>query len=309
MANDIKRLLAYELHKPARRNFIRRAVISRGFDDLWQADLVDMTPYAAENNNIKFMLTIIDTYSKYAWAVPIQTKSASHVTSAMSRVFDASHRIPRNLHTDDGKEFFNRDFKKLMQTHNINHYSTYSHLKASIVERWNRTLKTKMWREFSYRGSHKWLDILDGLVNTYNNTKHCTIQMKPADVSRATQIAAYKNNTNFKRLIRPAVFRVGDQVRISKYKHVFEKGYTPNWTTEVFKIVEVKHTMPVTYALEDFEGIRIKGGFYQEELQKTRFPDSYLVEKVLKRRKNKYFVKWLGFDEKHNSWISKADFM
>ncbi|XP_024887582.1 uncharacterized protein LOC112464679 [Temnothorax curvispinosus] len=103
----------------------------------------------------------------------------------------------------------------------------------------------------------------------------------------------------------PAKFKAGDSVRVSKYKTIFEKGYTPNWTTEVFKIVKVQHTNPVTYLLEDYRGKSVAGAFYEYELHRVTYPDVYLVEKVLRRRGDEVYVKWLGFDESHNSWIHK----
>lgn len=107
--------------------------------------------------------------------------------------------------------------------------------------------------------------------------------------------------------MRKIKFKIGDKVRISKYKHIFEKGYTPNWTTEIFTVSHVKLTNPTTYKLVDYQDHPIEGGFYQEELNKVKYPDTYLVEKVLKRRGDKLFVKWLGFDNSHNSWISASD--
>ncbi|XP_015119441.1 uncharacterized protein LOC107042770 [Diachasma alloeum] len=106
---------------------------------------------------------------------------------------------------------------------------------------------------------------------------------------------------------RKIKFKVGDKVRISKYKNVFEKGYTPNWTTEIFTISHVVNTNPVIYKLVDYEEKPVEGGFYQEELTRVTYPDVYLVEKILRRRGNRVFVKWLGFDSSHNSWIDKDD--
>ena len=102
---------------------------------------------------------------------------------------------------------------------------------------------------------------------------------------------------------------MGDYMRISKYKHVFEKGYTPNWTTEIFKVKEVKNTYPTTYILEDYQGNPIKGGFYDEELSKTQFPNTYLVEKIIKTKGDRVYVKWLGFSNQHNSWINKSELL
>lgn len=136
-----KRILINELHKSARKNFQRRRVITKGIDDLWQADLVDMSTYAKQNRGFHFLLTVIDTFSKYAWVVPLKNKNAESVTNAMASIFKTkssttkTFRIPRNLQTDDGLEFFNSKFTELMKKHKINHYSVYTHLKASICER------------------------------------------------------------------------------------------------------------------------------------------------------------------------------
>jgi hypothetical protein len=132
--------------------------------------------------------------------------------------------------------------------------------------------------------------------------------MKPKDVKEHTKIHAYDY---LKIMPRKTKFRLGNIVRISKYKSIFEKGYTPSWSTELFKIVKVNVTNPPTYMLESLEGEPIKGCFYEPELQKTNSPDTYLVEKILKKRRRnnieQLFVKWLGFPNQFNSWINKSD--
>lgn len=304
-----KEALVEELHRSARRNYARRHVDIRGLDETWQADLVDMTAYASENNNHKYLLTVIDNFSKYAWVVPIKNKSGKDTTAAMKSVL-IQGRVPSKLHVDNGKEFYNSSFQSLMQKYNIHMYSTYSNLKASICERFNRTLKNKMWKQFSLRGSYKWIDIIEKLVLSYNNTIHRTIAMKPKDVSRenaeSLKRRVYNNPVNNDTIIKRK-FKVGDKVRISKYKNIFEKGYTPNWTTEIFTITKVAATNPVTYKLKDYKNEPIAGGFYEQELLAVKYPDIYLIEKVLKKRSDKLYVKWLGFDDSHNSWIKKSD--
>ncbi|XP_057335036.1 uncharacterized protein LOC130673842 [Microplitis mediator] len=134
--------------------------------------------------------------------------------------------------------------------------------------------------------------------------------MKPKDVTAANAkelVANVYRPLNAKKLTKKKKFKVGDKVRITKYKHAFEKGYTPNWTTEIFTIKEVKNTNPTTYKLIDYQDQPIKGGFYEEELSKVKYPDVYLVEKIIRTRGNKLYVKWLGFDSTHNSWINKTD--
>lgn len=303
-----KQSIVDELHRSARRNFRRRRVVIRGLDDLWQADLVEMGAYSTENKGFRYMLTVIDVFSKFAWAKPIKSKSGIEVTNAMESVLKEARR-PKNLQTDDGKEFYNSNFNKLMRKFNINHYSTYSALKASIVERFNRTLKTMMWKEFSMNGSYRWIDMLPELLSNYNNRKHRTIKISPSAVNKSNEQQILSTVYNRIKIAAPGKYNVGDFVRISKYKHVFEKGYTPNWTTEIFKIVKVQHTYPVSYILEDYQGNKIKGGFYEMELMRTKYPNLYLVEKIIKTRGNRALVKWLGFSSEHNSWVQKDEIL
>ncbi|KMQ84276.1 integrase core domain-containing protein, partial [Lasius niger] len=172
-----KRQLVNELHAPARKNFPRRHVIVRGYDDLWQADIVEMRPYSRFNRGYHYILTVIDVLSKHAWAVPLKSKGGSETADAIAEIIRDSKRCPRNIQTDMGKEFYNADVQRLMRKHDINHYSTYSVLKASVVERFNRTLKNDMWKMFTLNGTYKWIDALPRLVSDYNARKHRTIGM------------------------------------------------------------------------------------------------------------------------------------
>ena len=181
----------------------------------------------------------------------------------------------------------------------------YSEKKASIVERVIRTIKNILWKEFSVQGSYKWLKLLPEVVHFYNNKRHRTIGLKPAEVTKKHEKLLLNTVYNHIKITHVPKFKVGDHVRISKYRSVFDKNYRPNWSTEIFTIRKVHLTNPVTYLLEDNEKQEIKGGFYELQLQKVKYPNVYLVEKVLKRKKDKLFVKWLGFDRKHNSWIDK----
>lgn len=133
--------------------------------------------------------------------------------------------------------------------------------------------------------------------------------MAPINVTQNNEKNLLNTVYNHLKIFKPSKFKVGDYVRISKYKHVFEKGYTPNWTTEIFKIRSIQNTYPITFLLEDYQGNEIKGAFYKEEVLRTRFPNSYLVEKILKTKGDKAYVKWLGFSNQHNSWISKTEIL
>lgn len=295
-----------EIHRDARKHFPRRHSVMRGIADTLQADLIEMPP----DHGMKYCLTVIDTFSKVAYVRPLKTKTGLEVTRAMKSVLNSTNRPVKNLQVDMGKEFYNREMTKLLDQYGINRYSTFSSMKAAIVERFNRTLKRKIYQQFSLRGNYKWVDILDQLVNEYNTTRHRTIKMAPRDVNAENEQQLLDTVYNYDRVLdvkKNVKFKVGDHVRLSKYKHVFEKGYLPSWTTEVFKISKIQNTDPITYLLVDWEGNEIKGSVYTEEMQLVKHPDVYLVEKILRKKNNKVYVKWLGFDKRFNSWIDEND--
>lgn len=303
-----KQELVDELHRGARRNFIRRHVEMRGLYDTLQADLVEMIPHAKNNRGMKYILVVINIFSKKAYARALKDKSGPKVSQAMDSILAEIDHPIRNLHVDMGNEFYNRHMTRILEKYAIKLYSTYSTTKASIVERFNRTLKNCMWKRFSMSGTYKWVNILQSLIDEYNDSKHRTIKMKPNDVNRNNEKYLLDTVYNRKWVITAAVkprFHVGDHVRMSKYKHAFEKGYTPNWTTELFKIKQIQYTNPITYKLIDLNDEDVKGTMYAEELQLAKNPDLYLVERVLKTRGDKVYVKWLGFDDSHNSWIAE----
>lgn len=302
--SDVKRQVVDELHKQARINFPRRRIIIKSLDDLFQVDLVEMIPYSRENKGYKYILIAINCFSKYVWAVPLKNKTGTELSLAMKKIL--KEETPKNLQTDAGLEFFNKHFENLMKKYNINHYQVFSEKKAAIVERVNRTLKNMMWKEFSFNGNYKWLDLLPKIVYKYNNKKHRTIGMKPSQVTKSLEKHLLDTVYNRIKIAEPTTkFNVGDYVRISKMRGVFAKKYMPNWSTEVFRIRKIRLTNPTTYLLQDENKKNILGGFYEQQLQKVKYPDVFLVEKVIKRRGDQVLVKWLGFDDKHNSWIDK----
>jgi hypothetical protein len=299
-----KKTLAAELHKPARVHYKRRNFIMKGIDDTWQIDLVEMHRHARENKGFNYILTGIDVFSKFAFAIPVKKKTGKDVTAAFKKVLVDTKRSPTNLHTDLGREFYNATFQDLMKEYSINHYSTFSNQKAFFCERLNRSLKEIMYREFTVRGNHKWLNLLNRVVETYNNRVHRTIDMKPADVKKKDEKYLLENVYKMEKRKRKAPkFKVGDVVRVSKQKTVFAKGYTQSWSMELFTIRKVQKTIPPTYLLNDYKENPVLGGFYEPELQKTKIDDVYFIEKIIKRAGKRIFVKWLGFDNTHNSWL------
>ncbi|KAK9754690.1 hypothetical protein QE152_g1142 [Popillia japonica] len=252
-----------------------------------------MLPYAKVNNGYKYILVVTNCFSKFVWAYPLKDKSANEVCIAMEKVLKI--KPPKNLQTDQGNQFFNKHFKN-MNKYNVNHYSTFGEKKAAIVERVNRTLKNLMWKEFNYRGTYTWINFLQEIVHKYNNIKHRTIHMKPIDVTKKNekQLSTVYSHIKISNLNHK--FKIGDYVRISKIRGVFDKSYTANCSTEIFKIKKVKISNPTTYILEDDKNNEIQGGYNEYQLQKVKYPDVYLVEKVLKTRNNRVLVKLLGLD-------------
>ena len=197
----------------------------------------------------------------------------------------------------------NKNMKELLEKNNITLYSTENEEKSIVCERWNRTIKTKMWKQ----GSTVYLGILPKILEQYNNTKHSSIKMTPIEASKKKNESTVYFNLygNIKQLSSKPKFKVGDKVRISKYKRkVFDKGYTPNWTEEIFLIDKIQSTNPITHRLKDLNNEEIQGNCYEPDLLPAK-QDVFRIEKVIRRdyKKKQALVKWLGYSDDFNSWI------
>ena len=311
----LKKQDTYTLHKPVRKHFSRNRVIVGGIDHQWQADLVDLQSLSNYNEGYNFLLTCIDIFSKFAWAIPLKSKTGKELTSAF-QVILKSGRKPIRLQTDAGTEFLNRRFQTFLREKKIEFFTTHNETKASIVERFNRTLKTKMWRYFTWKHTLNYIPILPKLLKNYNSSLHRSIKTKPVLVTEENEDKVWhtlyddvmlSSGVKFK-------FKVGDQVRISKMRRTFEKGYLPGWTEEIFTVSERIYRHPPVYRLKDYTGERIEGTFYEDELQQVKkLDDVYTVEKIVRRRRRggqtEYLVKWKGYPETMNSWVSERDVM
>jgi transposase InsO family protein len=299
----------YTLHKPARRKLrTEPRVFVKHIDDQWGIDLCEMGNIARFNDGQRYILTCIDILSKYAWAVPVKSKDGSSVKNAFSEILKSTSRRPKRVESDKGKEFYNAPFQRLLQEHGIAHFSSNSRHKCSVVERFNRTLKSLLYKHFAAGNTYNWISILENVLGIYNNRYHRSIKTAPANVSRQNEAAIhrvlYKQKPKSGRLLK-----IDQLVRISKVKKIFEKGYLPNYTEEVFKINKVHDKRaPHRYELEDLLGEQIEGKFVSDELSLVRKDeaDMWKIEKVLKRDRNgRYFVKWYGFPDKFNSWVDQ----
>lgn len=309
----------YQLHKPSKKNFPRRPIIVQGIDHLWQADLSDVSSLKAHNSGNRFLLFVIDAFSKYAWVRAVKDKTASTLTSAMKEVMETTRRSPLHLQTDKGSEFVNVQMKQLMRNKGVNFYTSQNEeTKAAFVERLQRTYKTKMFRFFTDRNTLRYIDVLQDLMDSYNNTVHSTTGFKPTDVNKDNEgIVRSRLCSRWSRSVtkttKVSSLKKGDKVRLSIARHTFRKGYLPQWTEEIFTVHKVLSTKPTTYQVEDYNGEILKGTFYPAELQKV--PDNadrvYRIEKVLKTRKvrgrKEFFVKWQGYPNQFNSWVKEKD--
>lgn len=314
---DVKKWLhtqpTYTLHFPSRRRYPTRKYISKGIDWQHQADLMDLSQYSRTNGGYTFVLMNIDIFSRYLWARPLKSKSGRDVRDAFKDIYTEG-RIPKRLQTDQGKEFFNINVKSLMKANNVHHFHVNSPFKAALVERSIRTIKSRLFRYFTYKKTKKWVDVLEKIIQSYNNSYHRSIGMRPNDVTEEISgnlwLHLYGDDIQKKKKDH---LKVGDLVRLSKVRKTFRKGYLPNFTEELFTIHATNtKRYPTTYTIKDYSGDIIDGSFYSEELLKVYKSDNvYNIDKILHDRgkgKNKqYFVSWSGYPKEFNSWINASD--
>jgi len=292
--------LAAELHKPVIKNFPKRRVYVNAIDKIWAADLVDMQAFSRFNHGVKYLLTVIDVFSKYGWMFPLKDKTRVSVAKALKEIF--KQRKPEKLWTDKGNNFIINTSTLWVLNFNENEG------KSSVAERWNRTMKEKMFKYFTANNTNKYIDVLDDFVDKYNNAWHSSINMTPVEASKIINTITVYRNLYQDLTIRPihAKFKIGDKVRILKKKKFFEKGFTPNWTEEVFTVSKIQRTDPITHKITDLNDEEIQGTFYEQELQKTT-QEVFRIEKVVKKDKTKSLVKWKGYPASSNSWVDNKD--
>ena len=302
---------AYTMHRPTRLRFPRRRTYAKGIDDLFQIDLIDLSSLSAYNSGYRYLLMCIDVFSKYAWSLPLKTKTGREVAEAFEKIL--GERKCTLLQGDKGAEWLNAPFRQMLERHGIKFYTSENDdIKASVVERLNRTIKERMWRYFTHRNTRRYEDVLQDIMHSYNNTFHRSIGMKPSEVNASNEQKIRERLYPLKPKTFSFKYDVGDEVRISVRRQPFDKSYTGNWSEELFTVAAKHPTVPVTYGLKDLADEDIKGKFYEQELQKVAKTDRvYVVEKILKTRKRagkiEYFVKWRSYPEKFNSWTDHVD--
>ena len=304
----------YTMHKPIKRKFRRRKVVVGGMNQQFQADLIDLQNIKKWNNKTNYLLTCIDVFSKYAYVLPLKDKTGASITNAFKQIFKQLNKLPFYLQTDSGKEFLNNAFQKYLKDHKVKHFVTWNQdTKSSIVEIFNRTLKRRMFRYFTKHSTKRYINVLPSLVHSYNNTYHRSIKYAPSQINSENQEEVWQRlygNNHHEPDSDP--FTAGTRVRISKAKGLFEKGYLPNWTEELFTIEKVLYrTDPITYTVKDDADVTLRGTFYKEELQKVGEKAVYRIANILKKRRVKgnqqYLIQWLGYPRSFDSWVPAKD--
>jgi len=273
VSNWLKSQPTYTLHRDRRIRFKRNYYNITNIDDLWEMDLIDMQKYSRNNKGNKYILAVIDCFSKFAWCVPIKRKTPDEIIKGFDVIFSSTKRKPIKIQSDKGREFVNKHVKAYFAEKEIQFFTTCDPTtKAAICERFIRTIKGLIYKYFTYTNSNKYTEVLQNLVFLYNNRVHSTIGMSPANVNENNILEVW-NRVQQKRektfSLKPPKFRVGDIVRVSNPKTVFEKGYKPKWSTEKFLVVKVHRRQPVVYNIKDETGNIIKGNYYESELQKV----------------------------------------
>lgn len=306
---------ANTLHKPIRRKFPRRQVIVGGKDHQWQCDLIDVKSF--KNKNINFLLTVVDVFSKYGFVEPVKDKKGSTMITAFSKKNSKSKRKPFKIQSDHGGEFTGKNFQAFLDKHGIDWFSTRNmDTKATVVERFNRTLMTKLSKHMTHIGKSNFSRVLPDLVASYNSRPHHSTGFAPENInennSERVWTNLYEDNSHSRKMLKASLnekkLSENTIVRLVKDSKKFQKGYTQGWTDEVFTISKTLKTRPTTYKIQDFMGETIDGTFYKQELQPVK-PEVHRIDKILKtrtrRKKREYFVKWTGYPDSANSWVPK----
>ena len=307
----------YTKFRPRQKNFKRNPIIAAHIDAQWQGDLAEVGNLRKHNDGVRYLLVLIDVVSKYVWVKALKNKEGPTVLRAFKEIMDVEGgRRPLKMQTDDGKEFLFGGLQEYLKRKGIVFFTVKSENKAAIAERVIKTLKERLYRYMHEKHRYRYIDVLDAVVASYNDTYHSSIKMSPSEVNESNE-GEVLNNLYGKYMKegayenRKVKFKVGDFVRLSVMKKTFEKGYVGNWSEEICVVDRVKASaVPnVMYKVKQWSGKEILGSFYDKELQLVDkdLAGFWKIEKVLKTRKvrgkKQYFVKWEGYPDSENSWI------
>ena len=323
---DVKSFLekqdSYTLHKITKKKFTRRKVLAPKPGIIASCDLAEMSQLSKYNNGYKYILIFIDIFSRLGQAIPMKNKDGKTTANALRKILDSGYfnNLSR-LNSDEGKEFYNRHVKELLESKGIILYSVSSReIKASLAERLIRTIKGKLYRYMTHNNTRRYIDILPDIIESYNNSSHSSLGNKRTPL----QVHTLKDSTEINQLFfhmykRPSLksnktssnLSVGQYVRIADEHRnsKFRRGYTVQNTIEIFKIKRIDTSqIPTVYYLEDLNKEPISGLFYRDELTPVHLPEFFHIDilksKIVNGRKQ-HFVRWRGYPDSFNSWIDQ----
>ena len=300
--------LSQELNKPTINKFPRQKVIVNHINEIHSTDLVDMSQYSKINKNYKYIFTNIDVFSKIAYAFPLKSKKIGDIKPCFEKIF--KNNKPKFIWSDKEPAFLSKEMQQFFKDNNVKLYHTNSHLKAVVIERFNRSLRELMMKHFTKNNNTVWYNILPKLIKIYNNRYHSTIKMKPIQVNKSNEKYIKENIYTHDKTTKNPKFKINDLVRISlKRRDLFDKPSSNiKWSEELFKVHSINKSNVITYKIKDLNNEIIEGIFYQQELQKSKNTSGvYIIEKIIQKNKNKYLVKWRGYSNEFNSWVDKDD--
>lgn len=315
--NEMAEIRTYTLHKEKKpiKHFNPFFVYSK--HQMWQSDLVYLPNFVSENEQYKYLLCVLEVFSRKLFVKLMKSKDAKVTLESFSSIHSSIQHSPKILYVDMGGEYINRYFKKFCSDNGIKLVYTLNDTKAPHVERAQRTLQSILYKMMEERQTHRYIDLIDDAVAIYNNRVNRITGLSPneAYLDENSEIVLqnlskyYDKTVNLRK--RPK-YKVGDLVRVSLKRKVFEKGYFPKFSEETFRIKKIHTNLPQPrYTVESYDGKEtIKGTFYEREITKAVHQD-FKIEKILKTRKRgrltEHFVKWLGYSDNHNSWVKDSD--
>lgn len=312
----------YQVHTRAPKKYPTESIIVEHMDDIWDADILQLpTERAKDNKNYKYMLGVIDLFSRFVWAKLLKTKGAGETAEAFQDILDQSGgRKCVELRTDAGGEFRGTAFQEVLKKNKIRHILAYGEVKANYIERWNRTFQDKLYKWMYENNTAVFVNAVDDIISSYNNTVHSSTGFKPAEVDEKNALNLYEKvyipilNKRAEETVKYS-FSLGQLVRLSLFINKFKRGYTQNYTEEVFRVTTRIPSHPPRYRIEDLKGEAIEGSFYSEDLKAVNAESvdeiNWKIERVIYTRKikgkKKSLVKWVGFPEKFNTLIPTSD--
>ena len=268
--------------KPPKRNYATNKTDAYFIDDIWSLDILDLKDYGPENNRgYRYVLVVIDNFSKFGWTIPLKNKNAQTIKDSFENILISSKRKPKLIESDRGKDFYNNIFQDFLNKNNIKLYSRNTSLGAVFAERFNRTIRDLLKKVVFERGDANWIDVLPSITKQYNNRIHSSTKLSPKDASlKKNEGFVYKNLLDKRKKVIPK-YQINDLIRVADLKKTFSKGDTTNWSYKLYKITEIINDSIPAYKIDNL---------------KERYNESLLKKTELTMKENNSVMKKLRLD-------------